>query len=257
MLAILTLLVVVTLSILITRIAAIALTQTGLSHETARFQARSAFTGAGFTTNESEKVVNHPVRRRIVLALMLLGNAGIITAVSSLILGFVGEEEGAGDGVVLEVVLLVVGLVALWGLATSRVVERRLNAIIERVLHRTADLDTRDYASLLQIGSGYRLAELSVVRGGWLDGRSLGAAQLRDEGVVVLGIERPDGHFLGAPDGDTGIEAGDTLYVYGTTESIASVDARRRGGQGDDEHDERVEEHEDAQRAEQVRDPRG
>jgi Trk-type K+ transport system membrane component len=85
MISIVTLLIVLTLSILITRIATVALTHTGLSRESAKFQARSAFTGVGFTTSESEKVVSHPVRRRILLTLMLLGNAGIVTAVSSLI----------------------------------------------------------------------------------------------------------------------------------------------------------------------------
>ena len=49
--------VIVTLSALITRVAAIALAHTGLSTESARFQARSAYTGTGFTTGESEKIM--------------------------------------------------------------------------------------------------------------------------------------------------------------------------------------------------------
>ncbi|WP_419175988.1 hypothetical protein [Desulfosediminicola sp.] len=59
MLSIVSLLLVLASSILVTRIATVALTHTGLSRESARFQARSAFTGVGFTTNESEKVANH------------------------------------------------------------------------------------------------------------------------------------------------------------------------------------------------------
>ena len=55
------------LSLFITRLATIALTYTGLSREAARFQARSAFTGTGFTTSEAERVVDHPVRRRIIM----------------------------------------------------------------------------------------------------------------------------------------------------------------------------------------------
>jgi len=89
MVALFSLLVLVTVSLLITHIATIALTLTGLSQEVVRFQARSAFTGVGFTTNESEKVVEHPVRRRIIMVLMLLGNVGVITVMSSLILTFV------------------------------------------------------------------------------------------------------------------------------------------------------------------------
>ncbi|NJK33035.1 MAG: potassium transporter TrkA, partial [Deltaproteobacteria bacterium] len=80
MYAIISLLVVVTLSLIITRIATIALMHTGLSRPVSQFQARSAFTGAGFTTQETEHVVNHPVRRRIIRTLMLLGNAGLVTA---------------------------------------------------------------------------------------------------------------------------------------------------------------------------------
>ena len=77
MLAIASLLVVVLISLIVTRVATVALVSTGLSREMARFQARSAFTGTGFTTQEAESVVNHPVRRRIVMALMLAGNAGL------------------------------------------------------------------------------------------------------------------------------------------------------------------------------------
>lgn len=70
--------VIITLSILVTRVATVALTLTltGLSRESAKFQARSAFSGAGFTTTESEDVVNHPIRRRVIMSLMLIGNAG-------------------------------------------------------------------------------------------------------------------------------------------------------------------------------------
>jgi Trk-type K+ transport system membrane component len=78
----------------LSRVAAVALTHTGLSKESSKFQARSAFTGVGFTTNESEKVVNHPVRRKILLILMILGNAGIISGITSLIVGFSDIDDG-------------------------------------------------------------------------------------------------------------------------------------------------------------------
>ena len=80
------LLTVLGLSLVITRLATMALVMTGLSEEAARFQARSAFTGTGFTTSESEKLVNHPVRRQIVMLLMILRSAGLISIVISLIL---------------------------------------------------------------------------------------------------------------------------------------------------------------------------
>jgi len=68
MIAIVSLLCVLSLSLFVTRVATVALAHTGLSREAARFQARSAFTGVGFTTSESENVINHPVRRRVVMS---------------------------------------------------------------------------------------------------------------------------------------------------------------------------------------------
>jgi len=75
MVAIATVLVVVLVSLLITRVATVAFTLTGLSRDVARFQARSALSGTGFTTSEAEAVVGHPVRRRI--APRLVRAAGI------------------------------------------------------------------------------------------------------------------------------------------------------------------------------------
>lgn len=69
-------LVLLTLSLVITRLATVALVMTGLSKEAARFQARSAFTGTGFTTSEAETVVGHPVRRKIIMLLMILRSTG-------------------------------------------------------------------------------------------------------------------------------------------------------------------------------------
>ena len=86
MAALVSVLIVLTLSLLINRIATVALTLTGLSRQVASFQSRSAFTGVGFTTGEAEHIVSHPVRRRIIMLLMLLGNAGVVTTISSLLL---------------------------------------------------------------------------------------------------------------------------------------------------------------------------
>jgi hypothetical protein len=51
MIAIASLVIVVSLALLITRLAALAQAATGVAADVARFQARSAFTGVGFTTS--------------------------------------------------------------------------------------------------------------------------------------------------------------------------------------------------------------
>ena len=85
---------VLALSLILTRVATVALTMTGLSEEVAKFQARSAFTGTGFTTKEAENVVNHPVRRKIIGMLMIIRSAGLVTIILSLILSLTGYPKG-------------------------------------------------------------------------------------------------------------------------------------------------------------------
>jgi len=108
---------VLALSILITDLATSALILTGLSHESARFQARSAFTGTGFTTKESEKIVNHPVRRRIVAWLMVARSAGLVTIIISLILSF--AVSGTYQERLWRLIYLVAGVALLWGVRRS------------------------------------------------------------------------------------------------------------------------------------------
>jgi hypothetical protein len=237
-LPVVSLLMVVVLSLVVVRVATIALSLTGLSHQLAKFQARSAFTGAGFTTRESEKVVQHPVRRRIIMLLMLLGNAGFITAISSLILSFMRTNDSAGitSTVWFRLLLLAAGLTALWATAHSQAVDRRLSQAITWALKRWTDLEIRDYAELLHLSGDYAVAELVVEQDDWLAHRSLIDLKLTSEGVLVLGVEKPSGEYLGAPRGHYELSPEDNILLYGPRSVLASLDDRRAGSQGNWEH---------------------
>ncbi len=216
------LLVVVALtSLLVARIATVALTATGMARTSARFQARSALSGVGFTTTEAEDVVNHPARRRIIMSLMLIGNVGLITAVAGLLGSFLNTPD-AGGGMV-RALLLVGGLAIVYALSKSDRVDRVLSRWIGRWLQRYTDLDVRDYASLLHVAGDYSVKEVKPRQGSWLTSASLGELQLRERGVLVLGIIRPDGSYEGAPQRADCIEPGDLAYIYGRTDTVAEV----------------------------------
>jgi uncharacterized protein with PhoU and TrkA domain len=234
MLAVFSLLVVLLLSLVITRIATVALMHTGLSRESARFQARSAFTGVGFTTSESEGIVNHPVRRRIMMILMLLGNAGIVTVMTSLILTFINVQEART--ISFRLFLLVGGLAALLTVANSTWVDRNMATLIAWALKRYTRLEIQDYSSLLHLAGEYRVIELAVAEKDWMAGQTLADGNLREEGVLVLGITRSSGAYIGAPEGTTQIRPGDCVILYGRVPAIERLDQRRRGKRGDRDH---------------------
>jgi hypothetical protein len=252
--AILSLIVVIIVSLVIVRVATIALTLTGVSSEMARFQARSAFTGAGFTTAESERMVTHPVRRRIIMLLMLLGNAGIVTAASTLILSFTGSGDTGGwfDSLWARLGLLIVALAVLVAISHSRWVDRTMSRTIKWALARWTRLEVRDYSSLLHLTDDYVVTEMQVDEGDWLAGRSLAQLSLSHEGVLVLGIERAGGGFLGAPRGGVRVRSGDTLLLYGRTRSFEDLDERPSGPEGNRRHVQAVGRHRDLERARNV-----
>ena len=237
--ALISILLVLVFSLLIVRVATVALTLTGMSEQLARFQARSAFTGAGFTTDESERAVNHPVRRRIIMVLMLLGNAGIVTAMASLTLSVMTATDEAQrwwESLWVRLLMIVVIVIAVWTIAQSRRFERWMERAIRWALSRWTDLEVRDYAALLHLAGDYRVTEITVKDDDWLAGRSLASLKLSAEGVLVLGINRADGGYLGAPRGETELAAGDTLLIYGRENRIHELDQRPAGSEGSRKH---------------------
>jgi hypothetical protein len=242
MVAVFTLLSVVAISIIIVRVATKALQLTGLSAEAARFQAYSAFSGTGFTTEEAEDVVRQPVRRRIVMIMMLLRNAGLVTVISTLVLSFVGTETGTDT--LRRGVMLVGGLGVLALLARSGWADRQLSRVIDWALKRYTNLDVRDYYTLLNLKEDYNVSRFEIHKGTWLEGKTIQEVDLVREGVLVLGILRADGSYLGTPRGRYRLHAGDTLVLYGKRPSLDELESRLAGTSGDAAHEKAKDAHE-------------
>lgn len=231
MVALFILLSTVAVSMILVRVATQALVLTGLSKEVADFQARSVLTGTGYTTDEAEKMVAHPVRRRIVMLLMLLQNAGLVTVISTFILSFVGT--GSTAEVLQRGVLLVAGLGVLALLARSKLVGQGLELVIGWALDRFTDLQVRDYYTLLDLEGNHVLLRMRVDEASWLAGKSLDELDLPHEGVMVLSIHRADGSTRYTPRGRYTVRAGDVLTLYGEAGGFEELRERRRGEAGD------------------------
>ena len=218
-----------------------ALTLTGISEELARFQTQSAFFGVGFTTSESESVVQHPVRRRIISAVMVLGRGVFATAVSALILSFMDAEKQTA---LVRLIWIAVGVLILWRVFTSAWVNRRLSRLIDMALRRWTKLEVRDYASLFHLSGNYAVTETMVQPKDWVADKALSDLDLPGEGILILGIQRADGSYVGAPTGKTRIYEKDTLILYGRQDVLEELDRRRRGYRGDTAHKRAVAEQE-------------
>ena len=235
--ALLAVLAVFAVSLVVIRLGSLALVMTGLSPDVASFQALSAFSGAGFTTEEAEKTTATPARRNIIKALIRLGSVGIVTAIFSLVVSFTGRSAG-GETAAIVLLVSVVGIVAL---ARSRWFNRVVTPVLEWLLARFTGLDPREYTRLLHMHDEYRVAELTVSASDWLAHTTLGELDLPAEGIVVLGILREDGTYEGAPGPAARIEPGDKLIAYGKGDRLREL--ADRPAEAEDAHERAVEEH--------------
>ena len=251
MVPIVSLLFIVGSSLIVTRVAAVALELTGLSRDSARFQALSAFTGVGFTTGEAEHVVTDPVRRRIVMWLMMVGNLGIVSGMAALLLSAADLRTDQEASVLL--MILVAGLLFLCWIASSRWLDKRMCSLISWAIERWTTLDARDYTRLLHIGEEYGVSRHRVEQDDWIVGKTLGEAGLMGEGLLVLGVECPAGNFIGSPPADVEVRVGDEVIVYGLTMRLAEMDSRTKGDEGDQAHDDATSSRENRVREERTR----
>jgi hypothetical protein len=221
MYAVATFLVVALLSLLFTRAATGVLIATGMPPDAAAFQARSAFTGAGFTTTEAENVVNHPVRRRVISTTMFVGNLGVPTLVVTVLLGFLGPGPAQTST---RALVLVSGVALIVALAFSRPVTRLFVELGRRgsqpLLRRAL---TGRVQALLTLGDGYEVVALPLSDD--LPLRSIRGLQQALPQLRVLGI-RPGGQpgrFVSGPPSDIELHAGDDLVVLADEHDLAAL----------------------------------
>jgi hypothetical protein len=70
--------------VLVIEISVTLMKLTGLKGTVARFQVISMLTGTGFTTDESKSIIDHPIRRKISMFLILFGAFSLAVIISSI-----------------------------------------------------------------------------------------------------------------------------------------------------------------------------
>jgi hypothetical protein len=204
-------LLVILISFLIVRAASIALMMTGLEKKKARFQALSAFSGTGFTTKESEAIVNHPRRRQIIRYLMIMGNAGIVTVIVTATSSLATSQ---GYQLPINIFVLIVGIYLIYKIGTYKKFTQKWESFIERKLIKSPVFEEASTEDLLHFLEGYGLIKNIIGEKSPLIGKSLAEGHLREKGVLVLGIERGK-KWIPIPEANEVIKAGDQIVVYG------------------------------------------
>ena len=221
--AALSIFVILSISIFVVRIAAVALRITGLPENSARFQALSAFTGTGFTTSEAEMVVNYPIRRRLIGLLMIIGNMGLVTVLATLVVSLVRTDGDAG-AVIAQVAWLLGGLALLWFLMLNSKADQFLCSIIGNILDSATFLGKRNFHRLVQIGDGYSICEHPVRPDSAGNSETPVISALSGLGLELLAIRRSGGELSVGAAVSSPIGAGDALIVFGPDAGHEALD---------------------------------
>lgn len=219
----LALIVIILLALLVVRIGTNALLLTGVSLPAARFQSASAFFGVGFTTAEAEMVVNHPVRRRIILHLIIAGNVGLTSAAATLVLSFVQNSEQGVGALFFGIAILAGGVLVVGFLFRLPIISDPLNHLMRLSLEKAGLRKAVDFELLLNLQDGFAVCDFVLGECHPWAGKDLKTARPSQVGIVVLSIASKDGAFLGAPDKEALLQAGDRITVYGAEAAVQAT----------------------------------
>jgi hypothetical protein len=213
------LLIAILVSFIIVRIGGFALQLTGIEPEIARFQALSAFSGTGFTTREAERVVGHRTRRRIVTVLIILGNAGTVTVIATLVASF--TQVGGYTWFFIRLAIIVVGIVGLYQLIIrsnvgQRIVDWLQRPVVNRILRAAPVAE-----EIFHVEKDWAISRVMIKRGSKSIGQSV--TDITAEGdVEILGIDRA-GTYLARPDKEEKIVERDRLLVYANRRAVKRI----------------------------------
>lgn len=211
--------IVVFVSVMIRKVAMVALELTGLDRSTSSFQALSALTSTGFTTREAELVTSHPTRRKIISILMIIGNAGTVVVIAGLVSSFLNITS---PWAILRFIVLIIALYFIFKLATHNRIGRALSRKIEEKLRERFKIQKRTIGRILDLGEDFGIAEIALHKDSPSIGKTPAASELSKRKIIVLAIEREDEKIF-VVRGNHKLHPGDNLICYGSFTDMNAI----------------------------------
>jgi hypothetical protein len=186
---------------------------TGLDKKISRFQVISMLTGTGFTTGESELIIDHPVRRRLGAFLILFGAfslAVIISAISQLL---------SDNFFTMEIAYIAGGLVVLLLILRVPSIQNFMSKKMKSELEENYELADLPIKDVLLMDDEDEVREISILEDSAFSGKTFDEIVAREDDLMLLFIKRGDINIRNKSY-DTKLEPGDRLVLYGNNPLI-------------------------------------
>ncbi len=205
---------------LLVEILSIVLKLTGLELSKARFQVISILTHTGFTTRESELIAQHPTRRKIASALMIVSYAAQITLITLLF----SVLNQAAKNMLGTMIALGATTVFIIVVTQSRFLSERIDRMTEKLLKKRmkATNGSSRIEQVLNLSPEFSIYELIVDTDSFVCEKKLSELKLKEHFIQILKIDRGS-EVIDFPQADTRLLAGDRLIVYGKIDSLTEM----------------------------------
>lgn len=206
----------VLLFLIVVEVFSILLKLTGLHHKKARFQVISLLTSTGFSTKESEQIVQHPTRRKIASMIMIFGYASSVTLVSFVIK--ILEKDARSISIL--VVIFAIMVVVLYLLSKIEIIDK-IEAYLEDNI-RTNSLWLKfdeNEQEIISRNKGYGIVEIYLKEGHKIIDKSIEECKLTSIEIQILCIDK-NGELVKFPTKEYVFAVKDRITVYGNLKNI-------------------------------------
>ena len=194
-------------------ISVILFNLTGLEASVSRYQVISMLTNTGFTTDEAQLIIDHPVRRRLSMFLILFGAFSLAVVISS-ITNILSGDLRLKELMVINVVLLVILMTGKTPFIRERL-KKKLNSEMEKKLE-ISELPIKD---ALYLDEDDLVTDVVIEKNSKFVGIKAADLVERDEDISILFIKRGKVNIRNKLDEEK-IQEGDQLFIYGNQKEI-------------------------------------
>lgn len=195
---------------------------TGLREDKARFQAISCMTNSGFTTKESELILNSVARRRLARIMMMFGYLFAVTGVSILVNLFIRSSSDQINwwSIVYSIIFLILILI----ITRSKWIVKKFDHLVEKLAKNKTKGAFYNNVRILEIFHDKLIAEVFVTCiPAEISGKTLLEMNFRHTYKLnVLLIKRGKliiDHVIATDQ----IKQGDRVLIYGSKDNIMEL----------------------------------
>ncbi|WP_300261053.1 TrkA C-terminal domain-containing protein [Clostridium sp.] len=191
---------------------------TGVPIEKARFQVTSLLTGTGFTTKESEIIVQHPTRRKLAIWLMGFSYASTATIISFAVNIITSSVIDVGS-----IAIIVLFIIFILFFHKSSLLEKFENKIEKFILKsKIWNKINSKYLTLITNTKGFGVYEIYLSNKATIIGKSIRESDLKENEIEVLNIDKGD-KLINFPTPEYIFEIYDKVTVYGNVKNIKAM----------------------------------